>query len=52
MENYAFKIYWDLTMMKKEENYAVIIDFAVPLDCNLKKSYGEMINGYEALSRR
>lgn len=67
MENENFKLYWDMTVItdiglehnrpdmvvwNKMENTVVILDFAVPLDCNLKKSYGEKINKYEALSRQ
>ncbi|XP_044751720.1 uncharacterized protein LOC123311715 [Coccinella septempunctata] len=67
MENENFKLYWDMTVItdigmehnrpdvvvwNKMEKTVVILDFAVPLDCNLKKSYGEKINKYEALSRQ
>lgn len=65
LENESYKIYWDLTVItdrgaehnrpdmvlwEKQRNTATIIDFAVPQDCNLAKSYGEKIAKYEPLA--
>ncbi|XP_044760262.1 uncharacterized protein LOC123317718 [Coccinella septempunctata] len=66
-ENQDIKIYWDLTVQtdpgaehnrpdmvvwNKDKKSAIIIDFAVPLDQNLAKAYGEKIAKYELLSRQ
>ncbi|XP_044760203.1 uncharacterized protein LOC123317662 [Coccinella septempunctata] len=66
-ENQDIKIYWDLTVQtdpgaehnrpvmvvwNKNKKSAIIIDFAVPLDQNLAKAYGEKIAKYELLSRQ
>lgn len=40
-------VLWD-----KQNKTATIIDFAVPLDHNLAKSYAEKISKYEALSQQ
>ncbi|XP_044757798.1 uncharacterized protein LOC123315955 [Coccinella septempunctata] len=67
LENENTKIYWDLTVVtdlgiehnrpdmvvwNKVNETALIIDFAVPLDNNLSKAYGEMVAKYEALARQ
>ncbi|XP_045463778.1 uncharacterized protein LOC123673337 [Harmonia axyridis] len=67
MENNETKIYWDLTILTdigtehnrpdmvvwdKKNRTAVIIDFAVPQDQNMMKTYAEKIRKYEPLSRQ
>lgn len=66
-ENDQFKVYWDLTIITdrgvehnrpdmvifdKANKKAIIIDFAVPLDQNLAKSYAEKITKYEILAQQ
>lgn len=66
-ENDHFKVYWDLNIItdrsvehnrpdmvvfNKDERTAIIIDFAVPLDQNLTKTYAEKITKYEALAQQ
>ncbi|XP_044745048.1 uncharacterized protein LOC123306912 [Coccinella septempunctata] len=65
LENENTKVYWDLSITtdlavehnrpdmvvwNKKENTATIIDFAVPQDYNMQKTYAEKISKYEALS--
>ncbi|XP_044766219.1 uncharacterized protein LOC123322341 [Coccinella septempunctata] len=67
VENDEAKIYWDLTIltdlgaehnrpdmvvMNKKTKTATIIDFAVPLDQNMGKTYAEKIRKYEMLARQ
>lgn len=67
LEDEQCKVYWDLTVITdigvehnrpdmvlwdKQNKTATIIDFAVPLDHNLAKSYAEKISKYEALSQQ
>ncbi|XP_044749741.1 uncharacterized protein LOC123310341 [Coccinella septempunctata] len=66
LENNEMKVYWDLTVpdlgtehnrpdmvvWDKIHKTATIIDFAVPLDHNLSKTYAEKIGKYEMLSRQ
>lgn len=67
LENDNIKIYWDLTIVtdrgvehnrpdmvvwNKTETTALIIDFAVPLDNNIAKAYGEKMTKYESLARQ
>lgn len=67
VENDSFKVYWDITIStdiavehnrpdvvvwNKINRTVVIVDFAVPMDGNLKKSYDEKKKKYEALSRQ
>lgn len=66
-ENERYKIYWDLSIVTdrsvehnrpdmvvwdKEEKTALVIDFAVPQDYNLAKTYGEKMSKYEALAQQ
>ncbi|XP_044762004.1 uncharacterized protein LOC123319205 [Coccinella septempunctata] len=66
-ENEQFKIYWDLTIITdrrvvhnrpdmvifdKVNKTAIIIDFAVPQDQNLTKTYTEKMTKYEALAQQ
>lgn len=67
LENNDTKIYWDIPIITdqsvennrpdvvvwdKKKNSAIIIDFAVPLDQNLGKSYREKVAKYETLARQ
>lgn len=67
IENEQHKIYWDLTIVTdrsvehnrpdmvvwdKVAKTALIIDFAVPQDYNLSKTYVEKITKYEALAQQ
>ncbi|XP_044749654.1 uncharacterized protein LOC123310250 [Coccinella septempunctata] len=66
LENETTKVYWDLSIItdrgvehnrpdmvvwSKKDKKAYIIDFAVPLDQNLSKAYGEKIAKYEPLAK-
>lgn len=67
LENQHSKVYWDLTLITdrgvehnrpdmvvwdKLNKTATIIDFAVPQDNNLAKTYAEKIRKYEALAHQ
>ncbi|XP_044762031.1 uncharacterized protein LOC123319227 [Coccinella septempunctata] len=67
LENDTTKIYWDMTIItdqgaehnrpdmvvwSKKNRTAIIIDFSVPLDQNLSKTYREKITKYEPLARQ
>ncbi|MBV2145222.1 MAG: hypothetical protein KTM48_00520, partial [Wolbachia endosymbiont of Pissodes strobi] len=66
LENETSKIYWDVTIItdratehnrpdmvvwNKTEKSATLIDFAVPQDYNMAKTYAEKIRKYEQLAR-
>ncbi|XP_045466733.1 uncharacterized protein LOC123675422 [Harmonia axyridis] len=42
----------DMVIWSKKNKTAIIIDFSVPLDQNLSKTYGEKISKYEPLARQ